>query len=164
MGSPTRTVHFEKVWSPASRDPRFSRRTPDRLLARADANRSVTTIGEPTSSALGILTSKVRRTVTYDPKRAKYIAQLTKVVERVEKERVDSAREVVTDSPAPRAMQTAIFQQPLRGDCAHPHAPYGVGSPANPFKATFECTTVCKNKKYVSLARGSCPREKSDET
>ena len=54
--------------------------------------------------------------MTYDPKRAKYIAQLTKVVERVEKERVDSAREVVTDSPACRAMLTAIFQQPLRGE------------------------------------------------
>ena len=130
MGSPTRTVHFEKDWSPASRDPRFSRRTPDRLLARADANRSVTTIGDPTSWALGILTSKVRKTVTYDPKRAQFIAQLTKVVERVEKERVDSAREVVTDSPACRAMLTAIFQQPLRGETiATPHAPYGVGSP-----------------------------------
>ena len=87
--------------------------------------------------------------MAYDPKRAKYIAQLTKVVERVEKERVDSAREVVTDSPAPRATLTAIFQQPLRGDCAHPHAPYGVGSPADPFKATFECVLLyvkIKNK------------------
>ena len=129
MGSPTRTVHFEKVWSPASRDPRFSRRTPDRLLARADANRSVTTIGDPTSWALGILTSKVRKTVTYDPKRAQYIAQLKKVVERVEKERVDSAREVVTDSPAPRAMQTAIFEQPQRSVFGGDLAPYGVGSP-----------------------------------
>ena len=134
MRSPTRTVRFEKVWSPASRGPRFSRRTPDRLLARADANRSVTTIGDPTSWALGILTSKVRKTVTYDPKRAQFIAQLTKVVERVEKERVDSAREVVTDSTACRAMQTAIFQQPLRGDIATPHAPYGVDSPVAHFR------------------------------
>ena len=95
MRSPTRTVRFEKVWSPASRGPRFSRRTPDRLLARADANRSVTTIGDPTSWDLGILTSKVRT----------------------------------------RTMLTAIFQQPLRGDIAHPHAPYGVGSQADSFKA-----------------------------
>ena len=65
----------------------------------------------------------------HDPKRTKYIAQLTKVVERVEKERVDSAREVVTDSPAPRAMLTAIFQQPQRSVFGGDLAPYGVGSP-----------------------------------
>ena len=96
MGSPART---EKVWSPPSRDPRFSRRTPDQLRARADANRTVTKVGDATSWAVGILASKVRKTGMYDPKRANYIAQLTKVVERVEK-RIDSAREVAIDSPA----------------------------------------------------------------
>ena len=51
----------------------------------------------------------------------------------------------------------------LRGDIATPHAPYGVGSPVDPFKATFVTLSVlCKNKPRAW--RGSCPREKSDET
>ena len=73
---------------------------------------------------------KVRKTVTYDPKRAQFIAQLTKVVERVEKERVDSAREVVNDSPAPRAMQRQpSFSSHSRSVFGGDLAPYGVGSP-----------------------------------
>ena len=75
---------------------------------------------------------------------AKYIAQLTKIVEGIEKERVDSAREVVTDSPAPRAMLTAIFQQPQRSVFGDDLAPYGVGSPVPALgpQCTFvtECT------------------------
>ena len=133
MGSHARTIHFEKVWSPASRDPRFSRRTPDQLRARADPNSSGNPVADNTSWALGILTAKVRKTPLYDPKRAKIIEQLTTVVERVEKKRVDSARKVVIDSPAPAAPaerpQTAIFQQPQRAVFGGEPFGLGVGSP-----------------------------------
>ena len=136
MGSRERSLRQEKIWSPAPRDPRFSRRTPDYLRARADHHRRVTTTTDATSWQLYIAHSKVRKTPLFHPKRKDYIDWMKRIVERVEKKSVESAREVALDSPAPVAPaerpQTAMCQQPQRAVIGSEAFGPGVGSPVPP--------------------------------
>ena len=123
MRSPTPTPHphrsYEKAWSPASRDPRCSRRTPDRLLARINSKRPINAlVGDASSWACGILHAKARKLAVYDPKRTKIVSMMEKKADAVEDATVSKEEvvKVATPSCAPSLVvqETVAYMQPLR--------------------------------------------------
>ncbi len=71
-------------WSPG-RDPRFSRRTPDGLLARIAASKSsVSVVGGSDMWASNVMHGIARSTPLFSAKRGKAVAALKKIAERLE--------------------------------------------------------------------------------
>ena len=71
-------------WAPASRDPRFSRRTPDGLLARIDASKSSGGGGGHDMWASNVLHGIARSRPLFSAKRGQAVAVLQKIAERLE--------------------------------------------------------------------------------
>ena len=131
MLSPRPTKHphrrHKKAWSPVTRDPRFSRHTPDRLLARIASQQCIRTVsGDAFSWACRIIHAKARKTPVYDPKRKKMIGLLQLKAENAEKpfEKTLHNTKMVTPSSAPPVarQETVQLMQVLRsardGDCS----------------------------------------------
>ena len=82
-GSPS--PRFKKAWSPASRDPRFSRGTTDGLLARINPGQ-----GAPWAPALGsswsayLIGTKARKTEVYNPRRKDLLLTLMVMADAVD--------------------------------------------------------------------------------
>ena len=135
--TPKSSFRFDNSWSPASRDPRFSRATPDALRARIEAAIST---GDPPvrkrSWAADIVHAKARKTPKYDPVRVRLIEQMKTMAETAEKKRVDATREVDLASPSPAVPasrpETAACEPPQRA--VFERAVFGsdVGSPVPP--------------------------------
>ena len=101
MRSPRRSFPYKKVWSPPSRDPRFSRRTPDRLRARIEAQGPVVNVvGDKRSWATRLLHNKARKTPIFAAKRAQVGSQLQKMAEVTEEAGGEKMPELKVDSPA----------------------------------------------------------------
>ena len=75
---------FKPDWVPSSRDPRFSRRTPDRILARINAKINARIVGERHAWAGKLLHGIVRTQPLGSAKRGEALAALAKVAERLE--------------------------------------------------------------------------------
>ena len=75
---------FKPDWVPASRDPRFSRRTPDRIIARIDAKINARIVGERHAWAGKLLHGIVRTQPLGSGERGKALAAPAKVAERLE--------------------------------------------------------------------------------
>ena len=119
MGTPKRSLGHKKPWSPASRDPRFSRCTPDALHAVIySKNQSGATVGNATLWAAALVATKARKTATNLPARARLISRLMKMADVVDKERVDAERKGEIDSPKPTmpstGPETAACEPPQR--------------------------------------------------
>ena len=137
MDTPKRSYPFEKPWSPASRDPRFSRDTPDalRALVASKHNTGAIALSNEEWAALMIGT-KARKTPVYDPARAPLIATLTRMAAPVEEESVDATREVNLASPMPAGPatrpETAVCQPPQRSVAGREACGPAAGSPMPP--------------------------------
>ena len=137
IGTPESSYRYKKPWSPASRDPRFSRATPDAFRARIETAIST---GDPpvrrSSWAAGIVHAKARKTPTNNPARARLIEQMKRMAEPAEEKRVDATREVDLASPSPAVQasrpETAAYEPPQRA--VFERAVFGsdVGSPVPP--------------------------------
>ena len=119
MGTPKSSLRYKRSWSPASRDPRFSRCTPDALRAVIESkNQSGATVGDASLWAARVLHSKARKTAKNLPARAKVITRMMEMAETVEKERVDATSKGEIDSPRPAVPasgpETAPCQPPQR--------------------------------------------------
>ena len=85
-GSPS--PRFKKAWSPASRDPRFSRGTTDGLLARINPGHN--SQGAPWAPALGsswsayLIGTKARKTEVYNPRRKDLLLMLMVMADAVD--------------------------------------------------------------------------------
>ena len=117
--TPKSSFRFDNSWSPASRDPRFSRATPDAFHARIEAAIST---GDPPvrrrSWAGDIVHAKARKKPTNDPARARLIEQMKRMAAAVEKGQVDATPEVELCSPSAAVrvsrQETEVCQQPQR--------------------------------------------------
>ena len=99
-------------WSPAKRDPRFSRRTPDNILARIKAaNKRRRVTGAYTSWLGHVFHGKARKSLVYDAERKKLLAVLEKLAEKAEAEEEPTGQ---LDSPAPSKAASAAETQVLR--------------------------------------------------
>ena len=137
MDTPKRSYRFKKPWSPASRDPRFSRATPDGLRARvASKYNTGATGGDNHAWAALIVGTKARKTPVFDPARAKLIARLTRMAAPVEEKSVDATSEVNLASPKPAGpatrQETAIVQPPQRSVAGREACGPAAGSPVPP--------------------------------
>jgi hypothetical protein len=127
-------IPLQKTWSPASRDPRFSRCTPDALRAVIESkNHSGATIGNASLWAAAIVASKARKTAKNLPARARLMSRLMKMADVVEKERVDAERKGELDSPRPAVPsagpETAACEPPQRSVFAREACGPFAGSP-----------------------------------
>ena len=91
----------EPDWVPASRDPRFSRRTPDGLLARIDASKSSGGGGGHDMWASNVLHGIARSRPLFSARRGEAVAVLKKIAERLE---AAAAGDVQTSSSASLAI------------------------------------------------------------
>ena len=107
-GSPS--PRFKKAWSPASRDPRFSRGTTDGLLARINRGQ-----GAPWAPALGsswsayLIGTKARKTEVYNPRRKDLLLKLMAMADAVDPRVALAPLKVSLASPAP--MKAGISPQ-----------------------------------------------------
>ena len=93
-------------FSPRPRDPRFSRRTPDKLRAQfAAANSGTRVVGDTRSWIVGILHTKARKTMLKDPKRKQILELLEKCAKAAEIAAAEKKLEVNIDSTAPEAAE-----------------------------------------------------------
>ena len=99
-GSPS--PRFKKAWSPASRDPRFSRGTTDGLLARINPGQSA-----PWTPALGsswpayVIGTKARKMEVYNPRRKGLLLKLMAMADAVDPRLAPSPLKVSLVSIAP---------------------------------------------------------------
>ena len=137
MGSPRRagrgSLRFKKAWSPPSRDPRFSRYTPDRLRDRVAAGScTAAPVGDVGVWATRILHTKARKTPIFNPERAQLLALLEERAEAVEGDGGESGEKVNMASPAATApvarVETENVQE-KRAVSVREGFPCNVGSP-----------------------------------
>ena len=122
IGTLKSSYRYKKPWSPASRDQRFSRATPDALHVRIDAaNPTDARVGNASATprrAARIVHDKARKTPTNDPARARLIEEMKKMAAAVEKELVDATPEVELCSPSAAVrvsrQETDVCQQSQR--------------------------------------------------
>jgi hypothetical protein len=118
IGTPESSYRYKKPWSPASRDPRFSRATPDALRARIVAANPTGATGGNKAWAARIVHDKARKTPTNNLARARLIEQMKKMAAAAEKELVDATPEVELCSPSAAVrvsrQETEVCQQPQR--------------------------------------------------
>ena len=131
------SYRYAKPWSPPSRDPRFSRRTPDAFRARiVAASLTGATVGDRKAWAAAIVHAKARKTPTNNPARARLIEQMMKMATVVEKEQVDATREVELCSPSAAMrdsrQETAVCQPPQRSVFGSEACAAVVDSPVTP--------------------------------
>ena len=107
-GSPS--PRFKKDWSPASRDPRFSRGTTEGLLARINPGQSA-----PWTPALGsswpayVIGTKARKTEVYNPRRKGLLLKLMAMADAVD------------PSPAPAPLKVSLaFPVPMKAGILSP--------------------------------------------
>ena len=137
MDTPKRSYPFEKPWSPASRDPRFSCATPDalRALVASKHNTGAIALSNEEWAALMIGT-KARKTPIFDPYRANLIARMTTMAAPVEEKSVDATSEVNLASPMPAGpatrQETAVCQPPQRSVAGREACGPAAGSPVPP--------------------------------
>ena len=84
-------------WAPASRDPRFSRRTPDGFLARIEAKKPSRVIGGRHERVGNITHGTARSRPLFSARRGEAVAVLKKIAERLE---AAAAGDVQTSSSA----------------------------------------------------------------
>ena len=88
-------------WAPASRDPRFSRRTPDGFLARIEAKKPSRVIGGRHERVGNITHGTARSRPLFSARRGEAVAVLKKIAERLE---AAAAGDVQTSSSASLAI------------------------------------------------------------
>ena len=137
MTSPKRagklSPRLKKPFSPAARDPRFSRRTPDKLLAAIESARPAKTIGDAKTWLGRIIAGKARKLPIYDKERATLLSKLEKIA-------ADGAlKDAKIHSPAPDSYPAGQEMTgnpvPRSRSCLVPAAPAGLASPGSPVVA-----------------------------
>ena len=88
-------------WTPGRSDPRYSRRTPDALLARVEAALSGNRVGGADEWVSRIFAGNVRRMSKYDPRRKRLLDKLEAKAVTVEKKRAEKMRKVEISTPKP---------------------------------------------------------------
>ena len=133
MGTPKRSYCFKKPWSPASRDPRFSRATPDRLRARFQEQHRPAAFRDVKAWLFDIDHSKARKTPTNNPARAQLVARLKEMVAIVEEKSVGAAK-MASPMPSGQAErpETAVCEPPQRSVAGFEACGHVVGSPVPP--------------------------------
>ena len=111
------SLRHANSWSPPSRDPRYSRRTPDKLLALLAAAIGVRggAAGDTTLWAARILHAKARKCLVYDNKRAHLLSVLKKKAEAADTAPANTTLEVNVDSSvyeAPVALPETVSVMP----------------------------------------------------
>ena len=122
-GSPLPRI--KKAWSPASRDPRFSRGTTDGLLARINPGQSA-----PWTPALGsswpayVIGTKARKMEVYNPRRKDLLMKLTAMADAVDLPAAPAPLKVSLASPAPTkagmSPHTAAARSQVRAELGGP--------------------------------------------
>ena len=86
MGVSHRRKPFSPApFSPAPRDPRFSRITPDKILARCAASQAVAGVfGDASSWVINLIHTKARKTPKFDPVRKQLLLSLARRAEAAE--------------------------------------------------------------------------------
>ena len=104
-GSPS--PRFKKAWSPASRDPRFSRGTVDGLLARINPG-----LAAPWEPAFGsswvayMIGTKARKLDVYSPRRKELLKDLADIAVRAEaKAAAAQPKDILISAAAPEAVR-----------------------------------------------------------
>jgi hypothetical protein len=115
------SLRHANSWSPPSRDPRYSRRTPDKLPSRSSRPRLVyaaaprATRLDTTLWAARILHAKARKCLVYDNKRAHLLSVLKKKAEAADTAPANTTLEVNVDSSvyeAPVALLETVSVMP----------------------------------------------------
>ena len=93
---------------PNPQDPRFSKDTPDKIVANIVSKRSgAEVIGDSTSWAASIMAGKAKKFARIDPKRKKLVALLEQMAEIEETNAVEIDSKVNMVSPAPARLERA---------------------------------------------------------
>ena len=161
------SLRHANSWSPPSRDPRYSRRTPDKLLALLAAAIGVRggAAGDTTLWAARILHAKARKCLVYDNKRAHLLSVLKKKAEAADTAPANTTLEVNVDS--------SVYEAPLwrfrrlclscRGSAQSLHLwscmycwPFG-----NACMWSLQCMWSLYYRRDFS---GSCPQRKRNRT
>ena len=116
---------IKKAWSPASRDPRFSRGTVDGLLARINPG-----LAAPWEPAFGsswvafMIGTKARKMEVYNPRRKDLLMKLTAMADTVDLPAAPAPLKVSLASPAPTkagmSPQTAAARSQVRAELGGP--------------------------------------------
>ena len=122
-GSPLPRI--KKAWSPASRDPRFSRGKVDGLLARINPG-----FAAPWEPAFGsswvafMIGTKARKTEVYNPRRMELLMKLTAMADAVDLPAAPAPLKVSLASPAPTkagmSPHTAAARSQVRAELGGP--------------------------------------------
>ena len=125
LGTPSPRI--KKAWSPASRDPRFSRGKVDGFLARINPGFAAPWDWEPafgSSWVAYMIGTKARKMEIYNPRRKDLLIKLTVMADAVDLPAAPAPLKVSLASPAPTkagmSPQTEVAKSQVRAELGGP--------------------------------------------